>query len=282
MKGYVRAAAVANRVRMLPHAGVFLLVEGGEDARVYGEFIAASACKIVVAHGKGNVLGALKELRKLDPRVALGIIDADFMFLEGNLPSDPDVVATDLHDLETMLLASKALERLLREYGEDPTADTREVAHTVRATILELGLPIGLLRWLSHREGYGWLFEDMDFNKFVNDKILAISPDKLMAEIQTRSGKGALPADIASRQEALASRKEDSWHICCGHDLVMLLGMGLRRVWGKNNDAEVSRERVEQSLRLAYRRDDFEATRLYAQLRAWEATHAPYRIFPPP
>lgn len=282
MKEYVRGVGIANRARMLPHEGAFLLVEGGEDARLYGSFIDTSSCKIIVAHGKLNVLDALASLRAQDPRIALAIIDADFMILDGNAPSDSDVLLTDLHDLEAMLLTSPALERVLREYSDDRDAKPRESAPRVRERLLELGLPIGLLRWLSHREGRGWLFKDMDFGCFIDDKTLVLAKPKLLDEIQTRSRKGALlPDDIWPRTDALAAMNGDPWHICCGHDLVMLLAIGLRRVWGTHKDAEVSRERIEQSLRLAYTRADFTATRLHAQLRAWEDAHAPYRILAP-
>jgi hypothetical protein len=220
-------------------------------------------------------------LRALEPRIALGIIDADFMVLDGNAPADPDVVLTDLHDLETMLLASPALDRVLREYTDDQAGESREGADRVRERLLELGLPIGLLRWLSQRESRGWLFAEMDFDRFVDDKTLTLARHKLVDELQTRSRKGALLLEeIWPRADALAATNADPWHICCGHDLVMLLAIGLRSVWGSHKDADVSRERVERSLRLAYTRADFGATALHARLRAWEATHPPYRILP--
>jgi hypothetical protein len=55
-----------------------------------------------------------------------------------------------------------------------------------------------------------------------------------------------------------------------------------RRIFAAANRYTRAGRLITQSLRLAYRRDDFEATRLYARLQAWESAHAPYRIFPPP
>ena len=279
MKEFLRASAIANRVRMLPHQGVFLLVEGVEDAALYGAFVDESTCRIVVAYGKPNVLGALASLRAQDPRVVLGIIDADFMILDGEAASEPDVLLTDFHDLEMMLLASPALDRVLREFRSEKADAPQETPARVRERLLDLGTVVGLLRWLSHREDRRWLFRDMDFDRFVDDRTLTLKREQLLQEIQTRSRQGSLlPDEIWPRIETLASRNADPWHVCCGHDLVTLLGIGLRRVWGTNNDATVTREQMERSLRLAYTRTSFEATNLHAQLRAWEEAHPGHRI----
>lgn len=277
MREHIRASAVANRVRMLPHAGAFLLVEGWDDARLYGAFVDRSSCKLIIAHGKPNALDAVASLRANGPRAVLAILDADFMILEGAVPVDPAVLLTDLHDLEAMLVASPALERVLQEYGH--AEEGAQTTHAVRLRLIDLGRPLGYLRWLSHRERLGLLFDGMSFDRFVNVKTLELRRDSLLAELQTRSRKGALDGDdIWTRVEALARDEHDPWHVCCGHDLVALLALGLRRVWGTNLDAAVPADGLERSLRLAYQATDFGGTQLYARLRAWEATNPPYRV----
>src|SRR5208337_3325028 len=62
-----------------------------------------------------------------------------------------------------------------------------------------------------------------------------------------------------------------SLHLLAGHHEIIGLG-----TW---KALDVTPERLEQGLRLAYLEDDFSQTRIFGQIRQWEASHMPFRIF---
>jgi hypothetical protein len=82
-------------------------------------------------------------------------------------------------------------------------------------------------------------------------------------------------------QELMSSLEDvthDQWHVCCGHDLVAILALGLRRALGTNDAGQVRAELIERSLRLAYEAEYFRGTQLYAAIRVWEERNLPYRV----
>ena len=283
LRASVSADGIANRVRMKrhKHAGAFLLVEGEDDKKLFKNFVDAASCVIQIAYGKPNVLGALAILEQGGFRGVLAIADADFARLEGQLPHSPNLIWTDTHDLETMLLASPALDRLLSERGdEDRLAGfLRSAGSDVRAALLKLGAPVGYLRWLSQREKMSLLFEGLPFGDFLSEKTLMLNEGALLRVLQSRSGKGVLiDADIQAKIALLKNVEHDRWQVCCGHDLVSVLSIALVRVFGANKDADVKPGRLEESLRLAFTAADFKGTRLWAAIRAWEDQNPPFLV----
>lgn len=107
---------------------------------------------IFVAHGKPKVIEAILELDRTGFRGALGIVDADFMALEQQESPSPNVLVTDLHDAECMMLASPALEHLLRELVDEKQVDSfKERVGSVVDHLLSSGKATGYLRWASAR-----------------------------------------------------------------------------------------------------------------------------------
>ena len=47
----------------------------------------------------------------------IAIVDANFMDFKGGRRASPNLFVTDTHDLETMILNSPALEKILIEFG---------------------------------------------------------------------------------------------------------------------------------------------------------------------
>ena len=58
--------------------------------------------------------------------------------------------------------------------------------------------------------------------------------------------------------------------MCCGHDLVEILCIGLQRVLGERRPVECKPADIARNLLLAYDSRDFEATNLWAALENWE------------
>jgi len=132
-----------------------LLLEGEDDHRFWDRRV-SQGCELVIGDGKQNVEGAVRRLDTRRFSGALGIVDADFDRLQGRALPSPNLLATDAHDLECVLLRSPALDGVLAEYGDRAKIRRFEATQggTVRDALLARGLIFGRLRWLALRRGW--------------------------------------------------------------------------------------------------------------------------------
>ena len=86
-----------------------LIIEGGTDERLLSVFVDDAQCDIVIAYGKPNALQALEMTRCKDIPGILCILDTDYLEFLGTLPKDDDIIFTDEHDLEVMLISHRRL-----------------------------------------------------------------------------------------------------------------------------------------------------------------------------
>lgn len=285
MREHLRGVSIANRIRMAraAHAGSFLIVEGEDDKKLFQQLIGAVACRVQIAHGKPNLLAALDILDSDGFPGVLAIADADCCRLDCMAPQSPNLLWTDTHDLETLLILSPAFERLLIELGDDAKLQAWRADHgqDLRGVLLAAGAPIGYLRWLSAGEDLGWLFDDLPVEQVLIRGTLTVDWAALLAVLQGRSRQGSLVAEeIWARIEILERLTPDPWQICCGHDLVRILSHALCRLLGSNKESDVTPARLEMALRLAYTQADFQRTSLRAEIAAWEQRSSPFAVLP--
>ena len=225
MRNYITAADVANEIRMTrtQFRGTFLIVEGQTaDLRVYKRLIDPEQVQVTPAHNKDNALAALALLEDTNFLGVVAIVDADFWRLEGVEPTGPNLFITDTHDLETMLLESPSLEKLLDEFGSEEkiTNFTANNKMEVRQALLTAACPIGYLRWVSQRNNLSLTFEGIIFSRFIDRDTLHIDISKLIREVKNKSRRHDLSeSDLRDKIDELADSKHNSWDICCGHDL---------------------------------------------------------------
>lgn len=284
MRQYVDAYSVANTVRMNRslHRGVVVIVEGSSDMRVYQRFFDEDACLVIPALGKTNATGALKMLEQGGIDGILVIIDSDFWVLDGIEPDSPNLLTTDTHDLETMILSSPALEKVLDEFCMLQKRET--IGAQVREMLLEIGRPLGFFRWLSssQHENLALRFKNLHFEKFIrieNDTISVYIP-RLVREVRLNTMNFMYDERELSEklQLLIESNHHDPWHVCRGHDLVIVLTYLLREVFGNRRARGINQEMVDSLLRLSYEYRFFRRTRLYDSIRAWEDVHEGYSV----
>lgn len=281
MRESLRPERVANAIRMnrTLMACTFLLVEGDTDRRLYAKFIDEQRCKIEVGLNRSFVLAVLDELRKTTTPGVLAILDADFDRLEGKtFPAD--VVLTDTHDAETLLLRSPALDAVLHEHGSEEKLARYTAQHgPLRDVLVRLGRDVGYLRWHSQRAGLALRFEGFDVSKAVDATFTMLDRNEATRIVLARSQKTPLQSAVIAATDALRAPTHDPWDVCCGHDLSALLAHGLKKVLGSH---DVAPDEIEKDLRLAFERGHFERTGVFAALRAWEMTNPSFAILAPP
>ncbi|MDB9312411.1 DUF4435 domain-containing protein [Spirulina sp. CS-785/01] len=282
MREYLTPDRDANQIRMRRSSflGTFLLVEGDTDKKFYYNLINRDLCQVVTLSGKPSskerVIVVLRILNQDNFQGVLAIVDADFDHLLDSPVSWPNLFRTDTHDLETLLIQSPALEKVLIELGSEEKI--KQFSQDIRETLLNAGLSLGYLRWISQQDGLNLTFNGLKFNKFINDKSLAINENDLIKAVKNKSQQPDLSnPQLQEQLTTFKNNTHDPWQVCCGHDLVEILSLGLRKTLGTNNKVEP--EKVEISLRLAYEAVYFQDTTLYADICQWETDHPPFRCW---
>jgi hypothetical protein len=255
------------KMSLAAFSGVHLLIEGGPDSIFWRLRLSHPAqCQLVICGNKGVVVSSIVELDRTAQRGMLGIIDDDFDSILGISYASSNLLATDTHDLETMMIGSRALNAILVEYG-DPDKIKHFVAianKSVVEALIENSLVFGRLRLLNARNGWG-----VDCTKF--------SPWKYVSLITWQVDTTTLFADFATQidvaplvvQNAVASEvSSPPWNIIQGHDAVNILAIGLRSVLATK---QVGERELTRSFRLSYDSDMFQSTALFALTSAWAA-----------
>ncbi len=294
MKAQLLPERIANDIRMARfarHQGKsFLLVEGETDDSFYQRYVDKENCVIEVTHNKTNLLSVLDILEKANVSGILAIVDADFDILEGRQPASPNLLFTDTHDLETMMLKSPAFEKVLREFGSKQKISklTQDRGKDIREILLECAMPIGYLLWVSQREDLALLFDELDFSKFIDRDELLIDKLKLIGAVKGHTFTAShinltrrhmlSSHDTALSLEQIYDHTHDPWHVCSGHDLVALFSIGLCKAIGNYNAQLVKPDMLERILRLAFEFSHFCKTQLYQAILHWEEYNQPYLV----
>ena len=272
-----RAAEIASEIRLTRahHGGSFLVVEGRDDRLFMEAFTSADICRIFVARGKQDVYDVIDVLDGIEFHGALGIVDSDFDRLYGVQHLRGNIVSYDYHDLETMLMFSSALDRVVVEFGSRSKISRR--GGNVLRLLIERALAVGYLRIYSNMNDLGLRFDGVRFSSWIDRSSLDWSFGSLMRAVANNSAGQSLQSDqideVASSFEA---RKYDAKEVCVGSDLVAVLALGLRTALGTNNAGVVSECILRKSLRLAYSIHMLLNSRFGRDIRAWERNCSPF------
>lgn len=267
----------ADQIRLRRDAfkGVFIIVEGHSDKLVYNNFMNTETCQFTITDGKKQALNTIEILDNSQFTGVFAIVDADFDHLENNLPKSPNVLLTDDHDLEMMMLKTPALEKVIKERG----SEEKIKENNIREILLKIGQEIGYLRWVSQKNNLSLRFKDLDFDKFIDKKTLNLHPEKLIQTIKNNSKNLSLvDQEIQENIESLKNNQHDVWQVCCGHDIMQILSLALCKAWGTWNTNDVKPELLERELRLAYETSYFYQTQLCISIQNWQNTNFPYQI----
>src|SRR5712691_9695166 len=103
-----RPVVIANEIRMKrsQHAGAFLVVEGRDDRLFCDRFTSSADCKLVVAEGKTSVCEVIEILEDSGFVGSVGLVDSDFDRILTPELMRSNIVATDAHVLESILIRS--------------------------------------------------------------------------------------------------------------------------------------------------------------------------------
>lgn len=275
MREYITSDDICNQISMerSVFSGTFLVVEGVTDERLFEKFIDKDEVKIIEAHSKDNVRGAVKDMANVrkDGRV-IGIVDADLDRLRGR-KAKPPLFHTDCRDMEMMVIRSNALNDVLDEYSDhDKIEEFREKVGPVRDALISASYPVGLLMYLSQSEGLNLSFKDLDFDRFINPRTLTLNAGAMVDTVifNSKSCRMSRKAVLAKLDD-MAGDLEDPWEAARGHDTVDILLIALKKNFGSFNSRNLNSGELGGALRLAFSDRCFEDTDLYRDTSAWAA-----------
>ncbi|HEY9803803.1 MAG TPA: DUF4435 domain-containing protein [Leptolyngbyaceae cyanobacterium] len=282
MREFITVDREANQIRLLrqTYSGTFLLVEGGSDKIFYERFV-DKCCKLVTVSGKPSskqrVIAVLGILEKDNFQGVLAIVDADFERLTNLLYDSPNLLRTDTNDVETMVIKSPALEKVIAEFGSEEKIT--QFKRDIRLALLKAATSVGCLLLISLTEDLNLKFEGIKYSKFIDENTLLIDELKLIKEVKNKSQAFSLK-DEELQQKILSHRNKnyDPWQVCCGHHVVEILSVALCKALGTSKPSDVEPNSLERNLRLAYEEAYFRETEIYSEICIWESKNQPFQV----
>lgn len=249
---------------------LWVLVEGITDQKLYAKLIDGNNTKVEMVPGKTkgieHLRNALLILTKETDKV-IGIRDADFLHLDEQQETIDCLFLTDAHDGEMMLLScDTAFESIVAEHLPRERLDFKNFRHKLLASLAFLSG----IRWHNSTENLELNFKGLGLNNFYDAINLTLHKVQCIQEIENRS-----PAKKRSIQPDEIDLKiadiSDHYNLCNGHDVEKAFAQHVTEANKSiSNTKGVKDTDIGIALRIAYRKEDFAATKLYNHLRNWE------------
>jgi len=297
----ITSTRLATKIRQLKQSKVYkdktiLILEGVDDRTFFNRFIDFNRCAIELANGKENALASVEILKKdskFEFKGVLAVLDTDFDLILSKLIDDSNIIYTDTHDLETMLLKSEALDVLIQVSCS--SEKMQDFNQDIRKYLLEKSCDLGCLRLISIKEK---LYLDFDINleNFINKDTLEVNMEKLIIKIKKQSidkinsssywdktAKESLISNISTLDfnKAIEKIKDADikiWHLCCGHDILEVLRYGFAKKFASYSNTELKYFDILKKLIMAYEYSFFIKTSLYENIIKWENINNPYQL----
>lgn len=279
---YRSAGSVAAEIRLrrTQNPASILVVEGGFDGRTYRQQT-SSEIQIVVAGNDANVIESVSALEEAAFPGVLGIVDRDYRGMgAGTMPTSPNILTTDRRDLELTLVATDAWDRVVASLGSERKVRAFEGNNgPLRDHIVSQAAIIGAMRLHSARTGAALTFNGIGYRAFVDQETLRIDRRLLATAVRNKSNQPRLDIDLLL-DEVLKVEGEgiDPLDISCGHDVLDLLALGLRRALGNQSASAVNGDRIGNALALAVDRSEWQGTALHGAMTSWEGRNPGYRV----
>lgn len=274
-----------------------VLVEGEFiDPLIYQGLFDVTRCHIEPTFGKKNAVNAIAILIKSNFQGVIAIVDDDFDSINGSKIRTENIISTDTHDIENLILASPALEKyLLYLLPPDKHKFQPSFSKEVRDTIVNLCLPLGFMRWYFIVKNKPANFSTMDFRCFVDVRYRRINIQLAIRDVLAKNkDSGVQENDLENHvQENLKNNKYEWWLVCQGHDLIKILHLLLPsmlftyaprdqkdrdRFFDDRNPMINHENSIVKHLAMCYEKSNFESTIMYSCIVEWEKRNSPYCI----
>ncbi|MFR9719805.1 DUF4435 domain-containing protein [Aeromonas diversa] len=265
---------IVTEIIMSRDSRPWLAVEGDSDERLLRTRTYPVPLKIVLGHGWEGVRDIILEHAKEQSNAKLiGLVDRDYRDHLNCQLAHNQLILTDFRDIENMLFNSSALARVISEYASINKIPKNNIGeldiNTIRNCIYRSSVLLGKLRIYCQANNIDISFKTIDHKKFVCDRTLSIDTNKLLAHLSGKNpGKKSLSQEDYNNAQALTWLNEQlnqPQFIANGHDVMALLCIAFRRMWGSCG-GEITPETVEGIFRIGYSDNDLKRSAMWCSL----------------
>lgn len=271
---------IVTEIIMSRDSSPWLAVEGDSDERLLRTRTYPVPVKIVIGYGWEGVKDIVMEhANQQSSAKLLGLVDRDYRDHLNCQLSHNQLVLTDFRDIENMLFNSSALARVISEYASINKIPKNNVGEldidAIRRQIYSTSVILGKIRIYCQSNNFNISFKTVEHKKFVCEQTLSIDTSKFLAHLSGKnSGKKGLSQEDFDKAQAL--KWPEQWlnqpqFIANGHDVMAILCIALRRMWGSNG-GEITPEKIESIFRIGYSDDDLKKSAMWCSLERYLAS----------
>lgn len=265
-------------------SGTIVLGEGSSDHRLLRGFIDPQRCKLLVSHGRTNVLGCISLASPSELTGVVAFTDADHDRLLGLPTSGPHLVCTDYYDCEILMASSPAFDKIVGELSSAKKLKgllAKVKVSSLRDLVFSACRPMGMLRLLSRKNNWNLCFKGLSCASYIDGRDLTPRVKALVTAVLANTPGHNLSATqvLKDLQSELRANSHDSRDLCNGHDFAETLGLSFRQAAGTKPRSVTTREHIEILLRLAYEFAHFRSSRCYQDLISWVSRNSGFQIF---
>ena len=246
----------------------WIVVEAEEDVAVYEKFMQRDSTVVKTSEdntgrkGYANVEIIVRAIKEEEPRAhIMGIRDADYSRYKDGYSVPVNIFLTDRRDLEMMLMEANSVKQVLQDWIPNYDKALSKCAPVCRH--------FGYLRIYNDVADLSVKFHDhlrpskyWDFRQ----QAMAIGWEQdSTAKFVALSEGGCTALDVTSFIATHELEEEKLYDVCRGHDILKLLSLTLVDVQTYSVGAIMAK------MTAAYSLEDFKATKLYANIQAWQA-----------
>lgn len=259
----------------------FLVVEGESDERFFNKLLDHSVCKAISIcderSNKEEVIRFIDKKNKDKLKGFLGIVDADFDHILGRTDLPENIIMTDFHDMEMVILKSQPDLRSIYSEIADPLLIKKYEAESGKFidSVINVAYEIGILRLACSRRPPNSrpVTKDLEYLSAI-DRDFSINMQELETKIVKGSGgKCQFEKDLEDWMNFEKKQNHDKYQVCCGHDVTEILV----RCFSSEEDSFgygctklLTSSKIESLLRVAYIPESFTHTDMYHKILEWE------------
>ncbi|MDM8524770.1 DUF4435 domain-containing protein [Desulfococcaceae bacterium HSG8] len=263
---------IVTEISMSCDGRPWVIVEGNSDEKFLTPRKLKNSPKFNVAFGWENVVEVVKKVREENiPTVTIGVTDRDYRECLNIKIGLINIVETDLRDTEVMLFYSGAFKKVITELGslkKLPKINNYKINYKkIKNEVCSLGDQLARFRFYCQNNKLEISFRELNFPKFFDHKNFMINPLKLISHLNGKNENKVSIDDWENSQSAeLPEKLRDSRFLNHGHDLMAIIGQGLRKRWGSMSSQEAERHKIEGYFRVGYSDEEFYSTAMYKNL----------------
>ena len=262
---------------------VIVHIEGNSDIAFYRWFIDEKVVQLQQNDGKSAAMAAAAEATKRKIKGIVAIVDSDFDHILNNGP-DENVIRTDTHDIETLMLRedlfriseANYIDKRKKEY-ESYTQDE------IWTDIIEIATKMGKLRLLSLENNYNLNFKNVE-PLLDKEDIISCDGGKIVFDLSqyiyqcvNQTDNCSITVKDLKTVFNNDARKFDTWQICRGHDISNIISIVYSpKCLGWRNVTRNEIENLISSTYIVSRK--FKKTTMYQDIKDWQNQNLGWKI----